>query len=63
MKLPPATLMKITLMMSLIPLSKIPIIVPKGVALANMQRNLNTYLNSMPLFYIAILIDIPSAHL
>jgi len=55
--------MKTILIMSLIPLSKIPMTVPNGVALANIDRNLNTCLNSMPLFYIAMQIDMPSAHL
>ncbi len=56
-------LMKMTFIMSAIPLNKMPIKVPIGVAQEKMRMNLTIYENGMPLFCIAIEIDMPSANL
>ena len=55
--------MKITLIISDCPLSRIPITVPKGVADAKIKMNYTILENGILLFCIAIEIDMASANL
>lgn len=63
MKLPPAMDIKITLMKSDIPLSKMPVTVPKGVAEENISMNCTNLLKGILLFYMAIEMEMASAAL
>ena len=63
MKLPPARLVKIIPTSGELSERARPIVQPIGVAKEKRNMNQNSFLNSKPLFCIAILIDMASANL